>query len=104
MQLASATPTSLTFGTMQVGTTSASQAVTLTNTGLIPLSFTSATIGGINPANFAQTNTCPAVLAVGASCTIDVTFKPNATGTRSATLSLNDGAGTQTVALSGAGI
>jgi hypothetical protein len=54
---------------------------------------------------FSQSNTCGTSVAVGANCTISVEFKPNSTGSKSATLNVNtgDGAGTQTVALSGTG-
>jgi hypothetical protein len=30
--------------------------------------------------NFASTNDCPTMLAVGASCTLNITFTPNASG------------------------
>jgi hypothetical protein len=36
--------------------------------------------------DFAQTNDCPAKLAVGASCTFNITFTPSATGNRGATI------------------
>ena len=36
--------------------------------------------------NFALTNDCPTMLAVGASCTLNITFTPSATGWRSASL------------------
>jgi hypothetical protein len=106
---ASVLPSPVAFGNQQRGTTSASQTVTLTNTGIGPLSFTSATIGGVNPFNFVQSNNCPAVLdpvsLVGGtnSCAINVTFTPSVVGNRSAALFLNDGAGTQTIMLAGSG-
>src|SRR2546426_1128375 len=49
-------------------------------------------ISGFNASNFAQTHTCGSSLAAGASCTISVTFKPTASGTRSAALSVTDNA------------
>jgi hypothetical protein len=93
--------TSLTFGVQVVGTTSASQPVTLTNTGNSSL-----TINSISaPSNYSQTNNCGSSLAAGASCSITVTFTPQATGSRTASLSVADGAGgsPQTVAVSGTG-
>ena len=51
---------------------------------------------------FSKTKTCEASLAVGASCTISVSFKPTTTGANKATSNVNTGVGdgTQTVALS----
>jgi hypothetical protein len=99
-------PTSLTFALQPVGTTSAAQTVTVSNTGNAPLTAFSATFGGTNPTNFARAagDTCGTTLAAGASCTINVTFTPSATGARSATLSVS-GTGTNTaiVTLSGTG-
>ncbi|PYV35143.1 MAG: hypothetical protein DMG22_03330, partial [Acidobacteria bacterium] len=98
-------PTSLTFITQQVGSTSAAQAVALTNTGTTPVSFTSIAITGANPADFGQTNNCGASVAVGANCTINVTFAPVAAGTRAATLTVTDNASNspQTASLTGTG-
>lgn len=84
-----------------VGTISPAQTVTLTNTGAITL-----TISSINAiGNFLQTNTCGSSLPAGASCTINVTFKPTAKGTRTGTLTITDSAADspQTVALTGTG-
>lgn len=101
-------PTSLTFSATVVGSTSAAQTVTLTNTGTAALTITGITVGGANPGDFAQTNTCPvgpSTLAQGAKCTISVTFTPTTTGTRTANVSIGDNAAgsPQTVALSGTG-
>ena len=101
---ASGSPTVLAFGNVGVGQSSASQPVTLTNTGVGPLGFTNVTFTGFNNANFTQTNNCPASLAVGANCTINVTFTPSSNGTRIVTMNINDAAGTQTVSLSGTGL
>jgi hypothetical protein len=101
-------PTSLDFGSRAVGTTSASQNSTLTNTGNAPLTISSVAVTGANAGDFAQTNTCPsspATLAAGASCSIAVTFTPSAAGSRSAAVSVTDDAGgsPQSVALTGSG-
>jgi hypothetical protein len=100
--------TSVTFASQTVNTTSAGMAVTVTNTGTASLTISGVGLGGSNPADFAQANTCPlspATLAAGAGCTITVTFTPTATGTRTATLSITDNAvgSPQAVALSGTG-
>jgi hypothetical protein len=102
--VASLSPGNLTFAGQNVGTTSVAQTVTLTNkaTATAPLSITSIAASG----DFAQTNNCPSSLAVGASCTINVTFTPTAAGTRTGTLTVNDNAAgsPHTVSLSGTGV
>jgi probable HAF family extracellular repeat protein len=99
-------PTSLTFSAQLVGTTSPAKTVTLTNVGTTSLNITSIAITGTNVGNFAQTHTCGGSLAAGASCTISVTFKPTAPGTRRAALSISDSAAgsPQKASLSGTGI
>jgi hypothetical protein len=99
-------PTSLTFADQKVGTTSSPMTVTLTNTATSVLSIKTVSITGTNNSDFAQTNTCGASVAAGASCTFSVTFTPSATGSRSADLTITDyqgGTATQTVPLSGTG-
>jgi len=98
-------PTSLSFGTVAIGTTSTAKTVTLKNTGTALLTISAITVTGTNTADFAQTHTCGSSLAAGASCTISVTFKPTASGTRSASLSVTDNApgSPQKVPLSGTG-
>ena len=101
-------PTSLSFGNQNVGTTSVAKTVTLTNSGTASLTINSIGLSGTNPSDFAQTNTCPlspATLATSASCSISVTFTPGAAGTRSASLTISDNAvgSPHSVALSGTG-
>jgi hypothetical protein len=94
-------PTSLTFASQIVGTTSAPQVVTLTNTGSEALVLTSITPS----AGYAQTNNCGSSLVAGAACSINVTFAPTATGTDTGSITLVDSAsgGSQTVTLTGTG-
>jgi hypothetical protein len=101
----SLSPTSLTFSSQNVGTTSAAQSVTLSNTGNGALSISGIALSGTNPGDFAQTNNCSSPVAAGANCTINVTFKPTAAGTRSASLAITDNAAgsPQTVSLTGTG-
>jgi Abnormal spindle-like microcephaly-assoc'd, ASPM-SPD-2-Hydin/Beta-propeller repeat len=98
-------PTSLTFPTQLVGTSSRAQGVTLTNNGTSAVSITSISIAGANSSDFSETNTCGASIAAGASCTITVTFKPTSSGTRAATVSVADNAAgsPQTLSLTGTG-
>ncbi|HEV2348783.1 MAG TPA: choice-of-anchor D domain-containing protein [Terriglobia bacterium] len=88
-------------GGQPVGSTTAAQTVTVTNNSSAALTISSITASG----DFAQTSTCGTSVAVGASCTISVTFSPTATGSRVGTLTINDNApnSPQTVALSGTG-
>jgi F5/8 type C domain/Pectate lyase superfamily protein/Abnormal spindle-like microcephaly-assoc'd, ASPM-SPD-2-Hydin len=96
-----ASPTSLSFGNEAVGSTSAAQTVTVTNTGGAAASVSSVSATG----PFASTNTCGSSIAAGASCTVSVTFTPTTAGaaTGNVTLSSNATDPTLTVALSGTG-
>ena len=98
-------PTSLSFGTESVGTSSSPQSVTLSNNGTATLLISSIAVTGTNRGDFTQTNTCGASIAAGARCTIMVTFTPVRAGSRSASLSITDNApgSPQTVSLSGTG-
>jgi len=93
---------SLSFGSQMVATTSAAQTVTLTNTGGASLSLSS--FATSQP--FAQTNNCPAALAGGASCTISVTFTPQASGSANGLVTITDGAAgsPHAVSLNGTGL
>lgn len=83
-----ASPTSLRFGNMAVGQTSASLNVTLTNKGAVAIAVNSIGVTGTNAAWFVQTNNCSGSLPAGASCTIAVRFRPLAAATKSAKLSI----------------
>ncbi len=105
----SLSPTSLSFGNHQINTTSSARTVTLTNSGNAALAIHSIALSGPNSGDFHQQNTCPSsssTLAVGASCTISVTFTPTAEGNRSASLAITDNASgsPQSVTLSGTGV
>jgi hypothetical protein len=94
-------PTSLVFPTQLVGTKSAAQSITLTNTGTATLSITTIAHTG----DFSDTTTCGTTVVAGASCTITVTFTPTTVNARTGTISVTDNApaSPQTVALSGTG-
>ncbi len=99
--VASLSPASLTFGNENIGTTSAAQTVTLSNTGNASLAVTKIATSG----DFAETNNCPASLAAATNCAIQVTFTPTVAGTRTGTLTVNDNASgsPQSVSLTGTG-
>jgi hypothetical protein len=101
--VATLTP-SLTFASTTVGNTSLASA-TLSNTGNAALNITGVTIGGANPSDFSQTNTCGSSLAAGSSCTISVIFTPASASSFTATLQVADNAtgSPQTATLTGTG-
>ncbi|MBZ5705188.1 MAG: choice-of-anchor D domain-containing protein [Acidobacteriia bacterium] len=100
-------PSSVNFGNQKVGTKSAAQTITLTNTGAQPLNFTGINVTGPNNRDFNRSTTCSTTTALGAgaSCSIKVVFKPSATGARSANVSISDdgGGSPQLAPLSGNG-
>lgn len=98
---ANLSPMGLVFSSQPVGIASAAQTVTLTNSGKAALNIISVQATG----DYAQTNTCPATLARGSSCTIRVTFTPTVSGACNGTLTVSDNAqGTpQIVNLTGVG-
>jgi hypothetical protein len=104
--LALLSSTSLNFGTELVGTTRAPNQVTLSNPSGLALTISGIAVTGTNVADFSQTNTCGTGLAIGANCTITVTFKPAQTGPRTASVTTTDNAAgsPQTIGLSGTGL
>jgi len=98
-------PTLLNFGTVTVGSSSTPQAITLTNTDTVAVAIQGVSFTGVAKGDYSQTNTCGSSVAKGASCSINVTFKPTATGTRTAKVSIADfgGGSPQTVQLTGTG-
>jgi hypothetical protein len=83
----------LNFGNWATGTTSNVLTLTVSNTGSVALAGGSVTFGGGTPQPFARPagaagGTCGAGLAVGASCTIGVTFTPGTASAFSRTLTV----------------
>lgn len=95
----------LVFATQLFNTASAKQSLTLGNTGKNPLTISSLKITGGNASDFSLSQNCPSSLAAGAACTLSVSFKPTAAGTRQSSITVTDNAqGTpQTVSLTGTG-
>ena len=79
------------FGSVPVSTTSAPLTRTITNTGDKTLNITS-----ILPSRpqYAQTNTCGTSLAANKSCTVTITYTPDAVATQNGTIQINDDAST----------
>jgi hypothetical protein len=93
-------PATLSFGQVKVGSTSDALQVTVQNGGSSALSITSVNAGA--PFVLAS-NACGSSLAANSQCQLTVQFAPVQTGAASGTLTIVDGSGTQTVALSGTG-
>ena len=95
-----ASPGTLSFGQVQIGTTSPALSVTVENTtsAAVPLMSVSVT----PPFNI-STNSCGTSLAANSDCAIAIAFNPTQAGSISGVLTLIDSVGTQTVVLSGAG-
>jgi fibronectin-binding autotransporter adhesin len=106
-----ASPTSLSYGTIAapllLGGTSTAQTMTLKDNGQTPVDVGSVTIAGANKGAFSVTQDGCAnqTLQPGHSCTVSVTFSPQAVGSATATLAISDSAvgSPQQVALSGVG-
>jgi hypothetical protein len=94
------------FGNQKVGTHSMPAPVKLTNVGTTALTIHQIAFKGNDPGDFSQTNNCGSSVPAGGSCTIQVTFTPQAIGKRSASLQVSDNGGgsPQKVALAGTGI
>lgn len=107
--VASLSPSALSYS-QPVGVASAAQTVTLANTGTAALSISSISLGGAAAGDYAiapgSTCTAGGSVAAGGSCSVQITFTPSATGTRSGSLSIvhNDVAHSpSTAALTGTG-
>ena len=93
-------PASISFGTVEAGTTSSALQVTVQNSGSVAISIASMTAN----APFAlASNACGSSVAANSACQLTVDFAPTQAGAATGTLTLVDDAGTQTVALSGTG-
>jgi hypothetical protein len=103
---ASLSTSSVRFGSVVVGTTSAIMPVWLYNKGQSAFAVHGITLSGTSPKYYAQSSDCPALLAPGASCTIGVSFSPSVTGTKYAKLSVSTSATSAalSVSLSGTGV
>jgi hypothetical protein len=95
-------PASLSLTALTTG--SGTQSATVTNTGTAAVTISGISIGGTNAADFTETNTCGAQIAVSASCTISVTFAASTAGSYTANLNIANNAsagGLGTVVLNG---
>jgi len=95
------TPGSLSFAQQQLNTASATQQVTITNAGDVPLTLISV---AVSAGDFTVVNGCGTSLAGHAACVLTVGFVPTAVGVQTATLTFTDVVRSQTVALTGVGV
>ena len=91
ISLATVAPASLNTGFSGVGLTgsaSDNNVITFTNTGSVALSgVTVGAVEGLNPGDFSvSSTTCGATVAADESCTVTITFKATALGTRLASI------------------
>jgi len=82
----------LTYANTYVGTSTAAQSVTLTNSGTDTLKIASIAITGAQPTSFLTSNTCGTTLAPAANCTIRARFNPLAGGQLTAAITITDNA------------
>ena len=93
-------PTSANFGMVTLGSSSAVQYLTISNTGGVLATLQGVSISG----DFAlSANTCGSSLPSQTGCTVGIVFMPTASGTRAGVLTVTDSVGTQTAALTGVG-
>jgi hypothetical protein len=93
-------PTSLIFGNQIVGTTGATQTVSVSNLGNSALSITSI----VASTGFTENNNCGTSLAGNATCTITIAFAPTAAGPVNGLVTVNYSGTQGTIAVSGNGI
>ncbi len=99
----SLTPATLaSFGSVSIGASSSGQVFTFSNTGEGPIAISGVTATG----DYVVNSSCPATLALGATCNVNVVFRPTLTGTRTGTLTIasNVAGSTFTASLTGIGL
>ena len=102
----SLSPTSVSFGSATVGTTSAASDVWVTNTGTTGLSVSSITVSGpfaLSSTDCPPTSTWNGVMAPGTHCNAYVVFAPVTSGSATGTLTVTAAGSSKTAALSGTG-
>ena len=92
--VATLSASALSFGSINVASTSGPQTITLTSAGGEALSVNTISISGADASEFLETDACqtPTVLQPGKFCSISVTFTPSATGPQQAVLLVTDNA------------
>ncbi len=101
--VATLSSTTLGFGSVTTGATSAALDVVVTNTGAATLQFSAITLSSADFSRTGGTCTPSTALAVSASCTMSISFTPTATGVRSAMLGISHNASSNASSVSLAG-
>ncbi len=99
-------PNNVKFGTQKVGTTSGSRVLTISSSGIADLQIKTILLTGANSGDFSQSNNCAgSSVPGGESCSVTITFTPQAVGARSATVLIGTAVGNAAyaVSLSGTG-
>ncbi len=101
------TPSTGSFGSQTVSSSSAPQTFSLSNTGTSALAINSLVLS--DTVNFGLTNTCGASLDAGLTCSFTVAFHPQTVGPLAASITIADNSGgsigaQQTVSLNGTGV
>ena len=100
----SLTPAGVAFADQQVGSSSATQSLTITSTGSAPLVVDALTVTGADYS--VVSNTCsplPVSLQPGETCTLGLRFSPTDVGARAGNVHVSTNAGTQDAVLGGSG-
>jgi len=94
--------TSLSFGTVFIGSSATAPPVTLTNNQSVALTNISISVSS---SSFSQVNTCGTSIGPGAKCTITVTFSPKSAGALTGTVTISDSGSNspQSISLKGSG-
>jgi hypothetical protein len=97
-------PSTLAFGTVTIGSSSAPQSVTLSNNSAVAVTNFRLTTSNVGAIHFSSQ--CPAVLPANTSCVITVTFAPQHPGPRSESLTVTDSAANspQVISIGGTGV
>jgi cyclophilin family peptidyl-prolyl cis-trans isomerase len=96
-----ATPASLTFPVVNIGSKAAAKTVTLKNTGSTAVTSLSISLVGAT-SGYSKSQTCGTTLAAGASCAVSITFVPTTSGVFGAGLRVTgSGAKSASVAIAG---
>jgi hypothetical protein len=93
-------PAKINFGQVTAGTSSSPFSVSANNSGQTTVNVSSVNITG--PFEIAS-NTCGSSIAADSECQIEIEFAPTKPGAAAGTFTMVDGAGTQSVELSGTG-
>jgi thiol-disulfide isomerase/thioredoxin/cytochrome c553 len=98
-----ASPSAVAFGLWTIGAAPLTQQVTLNNRGNVALAFTSIAVSGAAGISIGSGGNCGSSLAVGASCTVPLSFAPGAAGDVAGTLLVRSNAADLSVAVTGSG-